>query len=97
MAYDPALESQIFVARRMATICSCHRSWRVKPDNGKKTFQTTPGDTWDFASTQPLILADLTINGRLRKVIMQAAKNGFFYVLDRITGEFFRESSLSNA
>jgi len=51
-------------------------------------FQTTPGDNWDFDSTQPLMQADLTINGRTRMVIMQANKNGFFYVLDRATGEF---------
>lgn len=51
-------------------------------------FQTTPADNWDFDSTQPLVQADLSINGRLRKVIMQANKNGFFYVLDRATGEF---------
>jgi len=51
-------------------------------------FQTTPGDNWDFDATQPLMQADLTIGGRQRKVIMQANKNGFFYVLDRETGEF---------
>src|SRR5207302_10768414 len=51
-------------------------------------FQTTPGDNWDFDSTQPLVQADLSIGGRMRKVIMQANKNGFFYVLDRATGEF---------
>ncbi len=51
-------------------------------------FQTTPGDNWDFDSTQPLVQADLSIGGRTRKVIMQANKNGFFYVLDRATGEF---------
>lgn len=51
-------------------------------------FQTTPGDTWDFTATQHLILADLEIEGRKRKIIMQAPKNGFFYVLDRETGEF---------
>jgi quinohemoprotein ethanol dehydrogenase len=51
-------------------------------------FQTTPGDNWDFDSTQPLVQADLPIGGRTRKVIMQANKNGFFYVLDRATGEF---------
>lgn len=51
-------------------------------------FQTTPNDNWDFDATQPLVQADLSINGRLRKVIMQANKNGFFYVLDRTTGEF---------
>jgi len=50
-------------------------------------YQTTPGDTWDFTATQPLILAELEIGGEQRKVIMQAPKNGFFYVLDRETGE----------
>lgn len=51
-------------------------------------FQTVPGDNWDYDATQPLVQADLTIAGRPRKVIMQASKNGFFYVLDRQTGEF---------
>jgi mono/diheme cytochrome c family protein len=51
-------------------------------------FQTTPGENWDYDATQPLMQADLTIGGRARKVIMQANKNGFFYVLDRETGEF---------
>ena len=51
-------------------------------------FQTTPGDNWDYDATQPLVQADLTIGGRARKAIMQANKNGFFYVLDRKTGEF---------
>jgi quinohemoprotein ethanol dehydrogenase len=51
-------------------------------------FQPTPGDSWDYDATQPLMQADLNIGGRTRKVIMQANKNGFFYVLDRETGEF---------
>jgi len=51
-------------------------------------YQTTPGDTWDYTATQPLTLADLEIEGKTRKVITQAPKNGFFYVLDRATGEF---------
>ena len=50
-------------------------------------YQTTPGDDWDFTATQPLILLDLNIAGRERQVIVQAPKNGFFYVVDRITGE----------
>jgi len=49
-------------------------------------YQTTPGDTWDYTATQPIILADLTVNGVARKVAMQAPKNGFFYVLDRSDG-----------
>jgi len=62
----------------------------LKPDTGKLVwyFQETPGDDWDFTSTQPMVLADLTIDGKQRKVLMHAPKNGFFYVLDRITGEF---------
>jgi quinohemoprotein ethanol dehydrogenase len=51
-------------------------------------YQTTPNDNWDFDSVQQLMLLNLNINGRPRKVITQAAKNGFFYVLDRTTGEF---------
>ena len=50
-------------------------------------YQVTPGDTWDFDATADLTLADLKIDGKVRKVIMQAPKNGFFYVLDRETGK----------
>jgi quinohemoprotein ethanol dehydrogenase len=49
-------------------------------------YQVVPGDKWDLDSTQKLILADLTIAREPRKVVMQASKNGFFYVLDRVTG-----------
>ena len=51
-------------------------------------YQTTPGETWDYTATQHMILADMEIEGEEREVIMQAPKNGFFYVLDRKTGEF---------
>jgi quinohemoprotein ethanol dehydrogenase len=50
-------------------------------------YQTTPGDTWDYTSTQPITLADLVIDGEQRKVLMQAPKNGFFYVIDRVDGK----------
>ena len=50
-------------------------------------YQTTPGDMWDYDATAKMVLADLTIHGRRRSVLMQAAKNGFFYVIDRRTGE----------
>ncbi len=49
-------------------------------------YQTAPGDTWDYNATQPIVLADLTIDGAVRKVAMQAPKNGFFYVIDRRDG-----------
>ncbi len=51
-------------------------------------YQAVPNDNWDYDNVQQLMLLDLTIDGRPRKVITQAAKNGFFYVLDRVTGEF---------
>jgi len=50
-------------------------------------YQTTPGEEWDFTATQPIILADLNIDGQARKVAMQAPKNGFFYVIDRSNGK----------
>ncbi len=60
----------------------------LRPRTGEYVwhYQTTPGETWDYTATQHIILADLTIDGKKRKVLMQAPKNGFFYVLDRTTG-----------
>ena len=62
----------------------------VRPETGEYVwhYQTTPGETWDYTATQHIMLADLEIEGKPRKVLMQAPKNGFFYVLDRETGEF---------
>lgn len=62
----------------------------LKPDTGTYVwhYQTTPGDTWDYTATQHIVLADLKIDGKDRKVLMQAPKNGFFFVIDRSTGEF---------
>ena len=59
-------------------------------------FQITPGDSWDYDATQPLMLADLKIVGQRRKVIMQASKNGFFYMLDRKTGQFISAKPFVN-
>ncbi len=50
-------------------------------------YQTTPGDRWDFDAVQKLVLAELKIGGKPRQVLMQANKNGFFYLLDRKTGD----------
>src|SRR5262249_14537072 len=61
---------------------------RVSTGELKWHYQVVPNDNWDYDSVQQLTLADLTIHGRPRKVLMQASKNGFFYVLDRLTGEF---------
>jgi PQQ-dependent dehydrogenase (methanol/ethanol family) len=62
----------------------------LRPDTGELVwhFQTTPGDSWDYTATQHILLADLEIEGRERKVLMQAPKNGFFFVIDRESGEF---------
>jgi len=62
----------------------------VRPDTGelKWYFQMVPGDSWDYDSVQQLLLADITVKGRPRKVIMQANKDGFYYVIDRATGQF---------
>ena len=64
----------------------------VDADTGKYKwhFQTTPRDQFDFTATQSLIIADLPLgeNGGARRVVMQAPKNGFYYVLDAKTGEF---------
>jgi quinohemoprotein ethanol dehydrogenase len=62
----------------------------VKTGEYKWHYQTTPGETWDFTAVQQMILADMKIGGKDRKVIMQAPKNGFFYVLDRETGELLK-------
>jgi PQQ-dependent dehydrogenase (methanol/ethanol family) len=59
-------------------------------------FQTTPAESWDFTATQHIILADLAIDGKTRKVLMQAPKNGFFYVIDRATGEFIHARNYVN-
>jgi quinohemoprotein ethanol dehydrogenase len=62
----------------------------VNPDTGvlKWYYQNVPGDEWDYDSVQQLLLADITVKGQPRKVIMQANKDGFYYVIDRITGKF---------
>ncbi len=61
----------------------------LNPDTGEYVwhYQTTPAESWDYTATQPIILADLEIGGKKRQVLMQAPKNGFFYVIDRATGE----------
>ncbi len=62
----------------------------VKGATGKLAwyYQEVPGDDWDFDSIADLMLVDLKIDGKNRKVIMHSPKDGFFYVLDRVTGEF---------
>ena len=62
----------------------------LNADTGKYVwhYPETPGDNWDYTSTQPMILADIQIGGKPRKVILHAPKNGFFFVIDRTNGKF---------
>lgn len=102
MAYDPELNLMYVGVGNGSPWNRRHRSpgggdnlflssiVALNPDDGKYKwhYQTTPGDHWDYTATQDLILADLKIEGKDRKVIMQAPKNGFFFVIDRTSGEF---------
>lgn len=62
----------------------------LDPDTGEYLwhYQEVPNDGFDYTATQHMILADIEWQGELRQVIMQAPKNGFFFILDRKTGEF---------
>ena len=64
----------------------------LNPHTGRMNwfFQTTPGDNWDFNAAQDMALLDFEVDGTLRKVLFQAPKNGFFYVLDRQDGTLLR-------
>jgi quinohemoprotein ethanol dehydrogenase len=109
MAYDPEAEL-VYVGTGNAEPWTFHlRSSKDKDnlyvasilavhvDTGelKWHYQVVPGDNWDFDSVQHLVLADLIIDGRTRKVIMQANKNAFFYVIDRLTGQFISAQPFS--
>jgi len=60
-------------------------------------YQVNPRDSWDFDSTQQLVLAELLISGQRHKVLMQAPKNGFLYVLDRETGRLISAGKIGKA
>jgi alcohol dehydrogenase (cytochrome c) len=68
----------------------------VNVDTGKMTwyFQTSPHDTHDWDSTQTPVFADMPFNGRMRKLVMTATRNGYFFVLDRVTGEHLVTSKI---
>jgi PQQ-dependent dehydrogenase (methanol/ethanol family) len=69
----------------------------LRPDTGELVwhYQTTPAESWDYTATQHMLLADIEIEGQLRKVLMQAPKNGFFFVVDRTTGEFISAEKIT--
>ena len=101
MAYDPALDTLYVGTGNGSPWARSIRSpgggdnlflssiLALDPDDGrlKWHYQVTPADNWDYTATQHIVLADLVLDGKPRKVLMQAPKNGFFYVLDRVTGE----------
>lgn len=61
----------------------------LRPDTGEYLwhYQVNPGETWDYNANQTITLTDLVIDGRKRKALLQAPKNGFFYVIDRESGK----------
>jgi alcohol dehydrogenase (cytochrome c)/quinohemoprotein ethanol dehydrogenase len=101
ISYDPALNLVYFGVGNGIEWSRAYRSAKkgdnlflasivaLNADTGAYVwhYQATPGEEWDFDAVQQLILADLTIGGKRRQVLMQANKNGFFYVLDRRTGK----------
>jgi quinohemoprotein ethanol dehydrogenase len=79
--YDPSMSGdELYVSSIVA----------VHADSGQLAwyFQEVPGEIWDYDTANKMILADLKVGGKARRVLLQASKNGFFYVLDRATGEF---------
>ncbi len=69
----------------------------VKADTGEYVwhYQVCPAEQWDCTATTDMTLAELEIDGKPRKVLMQAPKNGFFYVLDRKTGQFISAQKIA--
>ena len=69
----------------------------LDPDDGSYVwhYQSSPGETWDHTATQQIVVADLTIDGAKRRVVMQAPKNGFFYVLDAKTGQLISAKNVT--
>ncbi|MFZ0786074.1 MAG: PQQ-dependent dehydrogenase, methanol/ethanol family [Candidatus Acidiferrales bacterium] len=100
MAYDPDLNLLYFGTGNGTFFDQSKRSpsggdnlyissiLAINPSTGRLVwyYQEVPGDQWDYDVVQDLILADLTIDGKPRKALMQASKDGFFYIIDRATG-----------
>ncbi|WP_326534128.1 PQQ-dependent dehydrogenase, methanol/ethanol family [Pseudorhodoferax sp.] len=110
MAFDPALNLMYIGTGNGSPWAQSKRSPKggdnlylssivaLDPDTGayKWHYQETPGDNWDYTATQPMILADITVDGKPRKVILHAPKNGFFFVIDRTTGQFISARNFVN-
>jgi len=101
MVYDPELNLLYFGTSNGTFLDRSRRSpsggdnlyiasiLAINPDTGRLAwhYQEVPGDQWDYDTLQPIILTDLKIGGRPRKILMQASKDGFFYIIDRKTGQ----------
>ena len=70
----------------------------LNPDTGEYRwhYQEAPGESWDYTATQQITLATLELDGKPRKVLMQAPKNGFFFVVDRTTGKLISAKNFVN-
>ncbi len=68
----------------------------LDPDTGDYVwhYQTTPGETWDYTATAPIMVATLDFPDGPRRVVMQAPKNGYFHVLEAATGEFLSANNI---
>ena len=101
LSYDPELKL-VFIGTGNASPYSIRQGGRsggddlytasivaIHAESGKLAwyYQVVPADQWDYDSTQKMILADLNFEGRVRRVLLQASKDGFFYVLDRTNGQ----------
>jgi len=110
MAYDPQLDIMYFGIGNGTPWNHMKRSGgkgdnlflssilALKPDTGEYVwhYQTTPAESWDYTATQHIMLADLNIGGKPQKVLMQAPKNGFFYVIDRANGKLLSAKPYTN-
>jgi quinohemoprotein ethanol dehydrogenase len=109
MSYDPQLDLLYIGVGNGSPWNHTHRSQgkgdnlflasivALDPDDGSYVwhYQSSPGETWDHTATQQIVLADLAIGGTKRRVVMQAPKNGFFYVLDAKTGQLISAKNIT--
>ena len=109
MSYDPQLDLLYIGVGNGSPWNHTHRSQgkgdnlflasivALDPDDGSYVwhYQSSPGETWDHTATQQIVLADLAIDGTKRRVVMQAPKNGFFYVLDAKSGQLISAKNIT--
>ena len=104
MVYDPELDL-LYLGSGNAALFNWHERspsggdnlflcslLAIRPDTGKLAwyYQEVPRESWDFTATQQIVLTNLEVDGQMHKVLMQAPKDGFYYVLDRETGKVLR-------